>query len=41
MWNFISNFAEKIAGTIAGIIYYLECKKHEKKPSSKKPVYKG
>ena len=41
MWNIISNFAEKIAGTIAGIIYYLESKKHEKKTSSKKPVSKG
>ena len=41
MWNIISNFAEKIVGAIAGTIYYLETKKHEKKTSSKKPVYKG
>ena len=41
MWNIISNFAEKIVGAIAGTIYYLESKKHEKKTSSKKPVYKG
>lgn len=36
MWNIISNFAEKIAGTIAGIIYYLETKNKTKCAKTKK-----
>lgn len=36
MWNIISNFAEKIAGAIAGTIYYLETKNKTKCAKTKK-----
>ena len=40
MWNIISNFAEKIAGAIAGTIYYLETKNKIKCAKTKKNTVK-
>lgn len=42
MWNIISNFAEKIAGAIAGTIYYSETKnKRNNETTSKGRIQKS